>query len=367
MAATVAGLTPAKTGPATPFWEAGPSLREDSVREKMAAFVPRGSTAGGGHGTSSSQVLKDGAQMALTSSGKRTVRTSERLKAIVKFPVEDRRRLTKTTGSVYVDKSETLEDMLDAEALEKTRQIRTGGIRRLDDFSSMSSALTDKEIQKQLAEERRQQEAYHTAQLVKQYVEKSKTDRVAQRERTFNHLVHDVETSMGLLDSVDKSLNLMEETKRNKTRRQFEEWNTQVHGKIQENIAAQINAIHPKELHRRKCQDYAKFLDITNKKPSIFRDIIIESEYDPLEPNRRAIKAKTKRLVDPTHIEAQKAEEEGGRPKLGRETEIVQRHAACRTVGVGPDRGDAVRLLQQDDERRAQGRRQPYPTFVRQV
>ena len=98
-------MTPAKTGPATPFWEAGPSLREDSVREKMAAFVPRGSTAGGGHGTSSSQVLKDGAQMALTSSGKRTVRTSERLKAIVKFPVEDRRRLTKTTGSVYVDKS----------------------------------------------------------------------------------------------------------------------------------------------------------------------------------------------------------------------------------------------------------------------
>jgi len=335
MAATVAGLTPAKTGPATPFWEAGPSLREDSVREKMAAFVPRGSTAGGGHGTSSSQVLKDGAQMALTSSGKRTVRTSERLKAIVKFPVEDRRRLTKTTGSVYVDKSETLEDMLDAEALEKTRQIRTGGIRRLDDFSSMSSALTDKEIQKQLAEERRQQEAYHTAQLVKQYVEKSKTDRVAQRERTFNHLVHDVETSMGLLDSVDKSLNLMEETKRNKTRRQFEEWNTQVHGKIQENIAAQINAIHPKELHRRKCQDYAKFLDITNKKPSIFRDIIIESEYDPLEPNRRTIKAKTKRLVDPTHIEAQKAEEEGSmlqvdaqnlaaKPKLCKDTLPVE-------------------------------------------
>jgi hypothetical protein len=44
-------------------------------------------------------------------------------------------------------------------------------------------------------------------------------------------------------------------------------------------------------------------LDITNKKSAIFRDIIIESEYDPLEPNRRAIKARTGKLKDPTlHI-----------------------------------------------------------------
>lgn len=46
----------------------------------------------------------------------------------------------------------------------------------------------------------------------------------------------------------------------------------------------------PKKLHRMKYDDYSKFLDITNKKPNIFRDTIIESEYDPLEPNRRALK-----------------------------------------------------------------------------
>lgn len=83
-----------------------------------------------------------------------------------------------------------------------------------------------------------------------------------------------------------------------------------------------------KELNKKKNDDYDKFLSITNKKAAIFRDIIIESECksillqlyfifnqlfftdDPLEPNRRCVKAKTKKLKDPVDISAQKAEEE---------------------------------------------------------
>jgi hypothetical protein len=51
-----------------------------------------------------------------------------------------------------------------------------------------------------------------------------------------------------------------------------------------------------KALNKKKNADYEKFLSITNRKPAIFRDIIIESEYDPLEPNRHCIKANTGRL-----------------------------------------------------------------------
>lgn len=52
---------------------------------------------------------------------------------------------------------------------------------------------------------------------------------------------------------------------------------------------------------------------------------------DPLEPNRRAIKAKTMRLTDPTKLDSQKAEEEGSIlngtksfQKLGKETLNVE-------------------------------------------
>jgi len=69
--------------------------------------------------------------------------------------------------------------------------------------------------------------------------------------------------------------------------------------------------LDPKKLHKTKYNDYAKFLDITNKKPNIFRDTIIESEYDPLEPNRRAIKVTLDPTVrDPTIIDQQKLHEE---------------------------------------------------------
>lgn len=62
-----------------------------------------------------------------------------------------------------------------------------------------------------------------------------------------------------------------------------------------------------KELNRRKNEDYEKFLDITNRKAAIFLDTIIESEYDPLEPNRRAVKVQPGYLKDPTMVSLQKA------------------------------------------------------------
>jgi hypothetical protein len=55
-----------------------------------------------------------------------------------------------------------------------------------------------------------------------------------------------------------------------------------------------------------------KFLDTTNRKTCIFRDIIIESEYDPFEPNRRSIKAHTGRLKDPVKMLLQKRQDELG-------------------------------------------------------
>lgn len=87
-----------------------------------------------------------------------------------------------------------------------------------------------------------------------------------------------------------------------------------------------------KQLNKRKNEDYKKFLNVTNRKPAIFRDIIIESEYDPLEPNRRCFKAKTAMLEDPVKISEIKARKEASmlgtstkgaliqKPVLGKDT-----------------------------------------------
>jgi hypothetical protein len=74
--------------------------------------------------------------------------------------------------------------------------------------------------------------------------------------------------------------------------RQFEEWNTEVYGKLAGRVADQLDCMAPDRLNRRRNKEYQKFLDTTNSKGAIFRDIIIESEYDPLEPNRNCIKVR---------------------------------------------------------------------------
>lgn len=127
-----------------------------------------------------------------------------------------------------------------------------------------------------------------------------------------------LEDSKLLLNEMDKLLSLQEETKKLKTRRQFDEWNRNVHGAIMNNITERVNGMNAKELNEKRNNDYSKFLDTTNRKSAIFRDIIIESEYDPLEVNRNCIKVVTKKLRDPCKIDKRKQEEENSMLKTSK-------------------------------------------------
>ena len=141
-------------------------------------------------------------------------------------------------------------------------------------------------------------------------LERTRIQRAAENDKKFSELQISLNESLDFLDEVDRDLSLVDETRRTKTRRQFEDWNKNVHGKIQQKVLNKVDAIPAKELHERYLNSYDKFLSITNRKPAIFRDIIIESEYDPLEANRAAVKAKFGRLKDPLKIDKQKAQSE---------------------------------------------------------
>ena len=103
-------------------------------------------------------------------------------------------------------------------------------------------------------------------------------------------------------------------------------WEKNVHGKIQAKIAEEMEKRPYHEMTMRKNHDMQEFLDATNKKGGLFRDIIIESEYDPLGPNRRAIKADTGYLVDPSIRVSQRRYEEHA--MVDRRNAIEERDAA---------------------------------------
>jgi hypothetical protein len=101
----------------------------------------------------------------------------------------------------------------------------------LSDQSFASSSSAD--LPQQKMKELRAQEAYQLEQSIAKTIQRKIQNAAYQKEKTYSNLVSDIEKSMSFLDSVDKNILLMEETKRNKTRRQFEDWNTQIHGNIQ--------------------------------------------------------------------------------------------------------------------------------------
>lgn len=208
-------------------------------------------------------------------------------------------------GNIFIEKSDKLEEMLEEDSSSRMQSpsSRSGRYSRHGQRVRASSAEVSMNIKKSKARELLQREYAQVEAQSKANVERAIQHRVDKKNRTYATLSNDIERCQEFLDSVDKSLSLHDEAARNKTRRQFEDWNTVVHGRIQSDISSQLDSKPYKDLNREKNRDYQKFLNITNKKAAIFRDIIIESEYDPLEPNRRAIKAKPGKLNDPTlHI-----------------------------------------------------------------
>jgi hypothetical protein len=204
---------------------------------------------------------------------------------------------------VYVDKPDVLNGIVDLIPYDDS-VMRSGMSMNTKDRN------TTARMQKRIMKEKMVADNQHAEEQARQANALARRQRAKKQDDKFRKNTAIVEDTMKELDDIDKELRLYDETKRSKIRRQFEDWNTNVHGAIMTNIHKQIDAINPKDLAKTKCDDYGKFLDITNRKPAIYRDIIIESEYDPLEPNRRCITAKTKKFRDPIKTDIQKYEEE---------------------------------------------------------
>lgn len=233
-------------------------------------------------------------------------------------------------GRVYIDNEAVLDIMLqDSDAL-SPNSIRAAKARARRSNPEDSEHAESRETTKQKNIEHYKEISRRTEMEAQKSIERSLKKKQLDSEKKFDHLTNDILEAKELLDSIDESISLQQEAARNKTRRQFEDWNMNVHGKIQAEILQKLDAKGYKQLNKERNADYAKFLNITNRKSAIFRDIIIESEYDPLEPNRRAIKAKTGKMKDPTLMILQKHEDESGtlvtkkKTQLGRDSLNVE-------------------------------------------
>jgi hypothetical protein len=85
-----------------------------------------------------------------------------------------------------------------------------------------------------------------------------------------------------LAKELHEKLELQQQSKTRQFSRMHEEWATEVYHKLNDPILSKVQAMDGKQRSAEKAEAYQKFLDITNKKGGLFRDIIIESEYNPM-------------------------------------------------------------------------------------
>ena len=157
-------------------------------------------------------------------------------KPVVKFPVEDPRQI-RSAGFCFVEKEDVLDQMLDDDAICRTRVMRAD-LTAADNEYKMKCTNYSRRLETdslRLTKNCRAIEAPQIDQTKKASIYSRDKTNQQPKESKYITLMEGITKSMDLLDSIDKNMSLMEETKRNKCRRQFEEWNMQVHGSIQVN------------------------------------------------------------------------------------------------------------------------------------
>ena len=132
------------------------------------------------------------------------------------------------------------------------------------------------------------------------------------KDERYRALRTDIVKGHVLADDVGYFLENHHAAQRTKVKKQYDTWNEEIYGTIASRIQSELDSKSYRDIHQEKLKHYDKFLSVTNAKGSVFRDIIIESEYDPLEPNRNSIKVETEVLKDPVKRSVQRTLEEKG-------------------------------------------------------
>lgn len=169
----------------------------------------------------------------------------------------------------------------------------------------------NKSLQMKQKKEQRQMEYKNYLDKAKRENERLRKTRQKEQEERFvtmyNSLVTD---SKHFVSDISKMLEREDLSEQRKREELYQQWCLQVFDPIQQRIASQLEDVPVQEIERRRREWFENFLQETNKKAGIFRDIIIEADYDPLESRKTVLKYKTNDLQDPTKKSKQKAVQE---------------------------------------------------------
>ncbi|KAG2495250.1 hypothetical protein HYH03_006523 [Edaphochlamys debaryana] len=155
---------------------------------------------------------------------------------------------------------------------------------------------------------RRQEEAFQASLVRKAEAE------ARQRDDKLQSLLGDVlsglqDPNSPLLEA-DEALAHAEKVRRKKKESLYDEWNTKVFDTIQGRLQQAVDSRDPRQIESRLKEQYDQYLHTTNTKVGVFRDVIIEEDYNPLTAAAHTIRVPTGDIKDPVKRDLTKAEVE---------------------------------------------------------
>ena len=120
-------------------------------------------------------------------------------------------------------------------------------------------------------------------------------------DRMYEHVMREEQT---FVSELDKFLLLHEQVKFKKCKELHAEYEHEVRDKIQSQVDKKVSARHIKDTRKTRRQLMQDYIDTSNRKGGVlYRDIIIESEYDPLSAHNNPITFNPKVERDPCKLE----------------------------------------------------------------
>jgi hypothetical protein len=139
-------------------------------------------------------------------------------------------RPRKLNGSIFVENVDAVESLLDTSNdgdITYTQSIHSGSSSR-----HKQKYATADEYRRKIIKDKANLSTERLANKTRHVIDRSIKMAEMKREKEFDKHYSSIKEAQSLLDDVEKQLQLQDESKRNKTRRQFEDWNNNVHGAI---------------------------------------------------------------------------------------------------------------------------------------
>ena len=142
-------------------------------------------------------------------------------------------------------------------------------------------------------------------------------------DEMFGLVIEGIAKEKDIMKDVDETLRVSETARAKKKAALYESWKREVYDKISSQIDDAVNSLDPHDVKRHLQTQYEAFLSASNHKAGIFRDIVIETDYDPFAHTAPAWSRSTCRAsrtceAGPAEVSggAEVADEEGG-PEVG--------------------------------------------------